>query len=395
VSINDAVKTTFECPIGRTMRISQGAWPDLRSGGFTILEMVGVLTILALLAAAVIPNLIRRLDRQAWEREKSDLKTMADSYTRFILRNKAISNYAGISPAIASEMALPLSAITTTPRGWTRAFLVDPGLGVNGAVLPYAQTSSGAASVTNARVMILSCLAGQLPVVSGDDNPDFQAIWDAPEGAKPSSSTWNNWAGKGEDLLIQKLNLEPLFHQLILVDADKSGIKFSIDSTSSIVSSAGSWNAYYFDGTVLGLYDCKTNPQTSYLLQRNISFAFESCVWRGQIQGAGVRLESSGSGSSSVTASNFVNSATAFYNGGRNPDAQSGASQTSVLVAMYTFMFDYVFWATECPYHFDWHGYGASSISSLPEYQMLNDMGAKCNGCKGIDSFSGPNGLLK
>ena len=99
--------------------------------------------------------------------------------------------------------------------------------------------------------------------------------------------------------------------------------------------------------------------------------------------------------STSLSASNFVSSATTFYASSWNQTAQSGASQTSVLVAMYTFMFDYVFWATECPYHFDYHGYTGSSLSTLPEYKMLNDMGQSCKGCNGIDSFSGSGGLLK
>ena len=31
------------------------------------------------------------------------------------------------------------------------------------------------------------------------------------------------------------------------------------------------------------------------------------------------------------------------------------ASQFGVMISMYTFMFDYTFWANECP-HFDYHG---------------------------------------
>ncbi len=355
--------------------------------------MIGVLTVLALLAAAVIPTLIRRLDREAWEREKSDLQSMADSYTQFILHNQAISNYAGIPAAIATEMALPLSAITTTPRGWDRAFLVDPDLRINNAVLPYSQTNTGAASVTSARVMILSSLAGQLPVVSGDDNPDFQAIWNTPEGGKPSVAPWDTWTGRGEDLLIKKLNLEPLFYQLILVNHDGSGAsaKFTIDGTitNTVPTSPQpglGWNAYYLDGTVLGLYDSTSWLQTKYLLRRSISFLFEAGEWRGQIQGAGLRVTQT---SSSTAASNFVNRATTFYNKPTNPNAQQGSSQNSVLVAMYTFMFDYIFWASQCP-HFDNHS--NNNFSALPEYRMLNDNGQNSGT---IDSFSGANGILK
>jgi len=352
---------------------------------FTVIEMIGVLTVIALLAAAVIPNLIRRLDRQAWEREKSDLQSMADSYTQFILHNKTVTNYAGIPLAIATEMALPLSAITTTPRGWGRAFLVDPGFSLDGNK-SYVQSPSGLANKpAKTRAMIVSSLAGTLPRNSSDSLTDaeFQAIWDTPEGGKPSVAPWDTWTGRGEDLLIKKLNLEPLFYQLILDGGNQA--QFSIDNgTTNFVTLT---NCYYLDGTILGLYDCSANLQTRYLVQRNISFVFEDCAWRGQIQGAGTRTNTTTSSSSS----NFVNRATTFYNTYPNPNAQSGASSISVLVTMYTFMFDYIFWATECP-RFDNHGF--QNVSTLPEYKMLDDIGQ--NSTSGsLDDISGQNGILK
>src|SRR5207245_7538712 len=90
-------------------------------------------------------------------------------------------------------------------------------------------------------------------------------------------------------------------------------------------------------------------------------------------------------------ASAFLTLATTFYNKPLNPSAHSVTSQNSVLVSMYTFMFDYVFWATQCP-NFDYHGFPGGTPSGLPEYRMLNDMGQN-NG--GVDSYSGAGGLLK
>jgi hypothetical protein len=354
--------------------------------------MVGVLTIISLLAAAVISQMIRRIDRAAWEKEKLDQQAMADAYTRYILRNKSITNYPGIPGAIAKQMAWPLSGITQTPRGWNRVFLVDPNFTIGGGK-SYTQGTNGTAQPANARIMILSSIAGNLPVsvVSSDNNADFQAIWDTADGAKPATSTWTTWNGKGEDLLIKKLNLEPLFYQLLLCNNDSTAAIFSIDSTNNLITlQRGSpcTNSYYLDGTVLGLYDCKGGLLTQYLLQRSIGFVFESCAWRGQIQGSGIETNNT---SISAMATNFVNTASLFYSKPTNPAASSqGASQTSVLVAMYTFMFDYVFWATECP-HFDYHNYSTNNAGGLPEYDMLND-NSQTSGR--IDAFSGAGGLL-
>src|SRR5262245_64291949 len=103
--------------------------------GFTAIELVGVMAVMAILAAMIIPPMIKRIDQAAWTKERADLQTMASSFTQSILRNKTITNYAGIATAIAREMSLPVSAITTTPRGRARGFLVDQNLRIDGAVL--------------------------------------------------------------------------------------------------------------------------------------------------------------------------------------------------------------------------------------------------------------------
>src|ERR1043166_7372172 len=97
------------------------SWP-VQSGGqhrravaFTTIELIGGMTILAFLAAAIIPTLIRRIDAAAWNTEKGELQTMADGYASYILRNKSLTNSAGLARAIAQEMALPVSAVNTTP----------------------------------------------------------------------------------------------------------------------------------------------------------------------------------------------------------------------------------------------------------------------------------------
>src|SRR5882672_4424742 len=92
---------------------------------FTAIELVGVLTVIALLAAAVFPTVIRRIDQAAWTKETADLNTIADAYTQCILRNKTIPNLTNWASSVASQLSLPVSAVTNTPRGIPRVFLVD------------------------------------------------------------------------------------------------------------------------------------------------------------------------------------------------------------------------------------------------------------------------------
>ena len=64
--------------------------------------------------------------------------------------------------------------------------------------------------------------------------------------------------------------------------------------------------------------------------------------------------------------------------------AARGAAQVGVIIAMYTFMFDYIYWANECP-HFNLHGLGGAP-SNIPEYTLLNNNGQNSGN---IDRFSG------
>jgi len=352
--------------------------------GFTAIELVGVMAVLAILAAMLVPPMIKRIDQAAWTKERADLQTMASSFTQSILRNRTITNYAGMATAIAREMSLPVSAITTTTRGRARAFLVDQNLRIDGATLPYSQSSTGAASVVSARAIIVSSTGQALPVSSSDglSDAEFEAIWDTSDGAKPTTATWNSWAN-GDDLLIQKLDLKPLFHQLILIDHDDANAAlFSIDRTNIMTVPGGGagWNKWYLDGTVAILRNPAGLIQTKYLMKRNIGFVFEAGAWGGLVLGGNT---------TDPLADFFAQKAYQFYTSALNPAPNNGgASQFSVLVLMYSFMFDFTLWANECP-HFDPHG-----TSTSPEATLLKTVvGPTANGTLG--AISGAGGLLK
>src|SRR5947208_2911994 len=67
-----------------------------RTSGFTAIELIGVLAIIALLASVLVPNVIQKVDHAAWERERADLQTMAESFSASVLRNRTITDYAGM-----------------------------------------------------------------------------------------------------------------------------------------------------------------------------------------------------------------------------------------------------------------------------------------------------------
>jgi prepilin-type N-terminal cleavage/methylation domain-containing protein len=342
---------------------NRAAWP----AGFTLIEVIGVLAVLAILALAVTSSVIKRIDQGALTKETADLAAIGEAYTQSILKLKTIPGHTTWAAAVANQMSLPTNAISVNPRRHARAFLVDPNLSVGGGGLPYTQATNGTMRPISARVMVVSSLSKTLPVSNGiPSSAEFDAIWDAVEGFKPKTALWINWTGTGEDLRIKKVNLEPLFHRLMLVNRDTNGAaRFSIDSTNSFVIPTGpaGVNSYYLDGSVLGLHNPVGTPVTKHLLTRDISFVYERDHWRGWI----------GPGDPYYTTSDaFVREALEFLAAAWNPNANGGASQTGVLVAMYVFMFDYALWAEECP-RFSYHGLG--NPLQVPEYTILDALG--------------------
>src|SRR5205823_4391806 len=109
--------------------------------------------------------------------------------------------------------------------------------------LPYSQPTTGSRvtdglgnliAPVSPRLMILSSISAPLPasVVSGVGLSSgayaFNNIWDSTEGTVPAGWTW---AGKGDDLKVQRLNLDDLFIQLSLNNANTntSPGKYSIE----------------------------------------------------------------------------------------------------------------------------------------------------------------------
>ncbi len=328
--------------------------------GFSLVEMVGVLAIIALLAAALVPVVMKQMDQAALTKETADLRVMSAALQSSILATKTIPTYTNWAPAVSSFAAMSLASVTNTSRGYARAFLIDPNLQIGGAGLPYTQTTNSCTNApVSARALIVGTLARALPVASGILSSNaFNDLWNTPKGTKPS--TWTTWAGNGQDLVIQRINLAPLFHRVILNNGAVGGTGyFSIDAGGplAVPPGAAGWNAYYLDGTALGLYDTNVNLMARELVKNDLSHVFEYSVWRDGIQmGA------------STGPTDFTALATQFMAAPSSPAAKWSATPSGLASLMYTFMNAYTAWAAQTPcFAFK----GQNSEQQVPEYTML------------------------
>src|SRR5262245_23178464 len=113
----------------RTRSLSRSGttcWQD--PSALTLIEMIGILAVIALLAATLVPSFVRQLDRVAADQERVALKTLGDALQRSILRHRYVPGAGDWSAAIAAEAGLNTSAVTVNARNRTRYFLIDPNL---------------------------------------------------------------------------------------------------------------------------------------------------------------------------------------------------------------------------------------------------------------------------
>jgi type II secretory pathway pseudopilin PulG len=354
---------------------------------FSLVEMIGVVAVVAIVAAVLTPAVIREMDQAARTKEVSDLNAISNAIVLQVLNTRSISNEAGMAQCVANWTRFPASRIATNNRRYARAFLIDTNgwFGTTAGGLPYTQTTMGSTSApTNARVMILGSIAGALPVSTGrPGNSAFNDIWNTPDKAKPS--TWTNWSGKGEDLLIQRVNLDQVFHRLVVVNRDTTAsnppwMTVGTIAAVPVAAGGGGLSGYYIDGSVVGLCDPTGTPMLRFALTKDTSYVFEGNVWYDQL---------SGGDSKEVMAQAFAALSAQFLASQWYSGSHQGGDQQGALVAMFNFMLVYGLWANQCP-HFPWHS--ASSATQVPEYELLYDVGGNN---QRLDEFTGGNGLLK
>src|SRR6266478_6379382 len=78
---------------------------------FTAIELIGVLAIISLVAAAIFPQVIRRIDRAAWQRETSDLSVMANGLLQTIRIEKQVPANNSIAAAAARYLSLSVTQV--------------------------------------------------------------------------------------------------------------------------------------------------------------------------------------------------------------------------------------------------------------------------------------------
>jgi type II secretory pathway pseudopilin PulG len=323
--------------------------PRARRGAFSLIELLGTLAVLTILALALTPILIREFDRHAREAETRQLATLIGGLRSHILRTRSIPGADTFAQAIATELGLQTADVLLNPRRQPRVLLLDPAI-TNSIPIPYSQTAAGLTSSVPlaSGILLVSSTSHPLPpgIVSGfaSSSAAFSNVWNTAENTIPQG--WS-WTGSGHDLRIARLNLGTLFVPLALnYETSFNGVtnlgRFTIDaSTTNSLPSIPTFISHFLVGSVLGLHHHAgtTNTiQARLVLQNPASYFYQGGVWRGQaFLGRGMRPTS---------ALDLQAAYDLFVAAPSNSMAQGSPQASPVIVAsaMTSFLQEYVAW---------------------------------------------------
>lgn len=273
------------------------------------------MAVAAILAAALVPMLVRKYDQTARDSERKSLNEMAEAYQTFVQDYRIIPNYTTVFDNIGLFWGRPKWIVQTNERANLRFFVYDDGmrLGTNFTVhptLPFVQDYRGTTNKPiRPRAMIISSMGPGIPAASGISancylsTALFDALWDLAPGTLPATAAWNAWPGVGDDLLIKKIDMTSWFEPIKFTSTTDNGIgRFRVDNNTTLVAVNNTTllkNAivtppppyvinYYLHGTILRFVHASASTvQAVEIVQAPCNYLYERGIWRVDIPGFG------------------------------------------------------------------------------------------------------------
>lgn len=223
--------TFFSSPFTR-YEIRDARYASRSAAGFTLIEMIGVLAVMATLMAIIAPTVLDQIDRAEQDAEARSLQSIGTGVELYLRQNFAWpANLAALSP---DYVAIGNTQLTTNSRGYARYFFVHPTTsGYDNAV---GLTS---ATLSDARYLLISN-------VSSDAAP---TITDATQ----FNTWWNTDTTTTPDLKIYRGHVASLFHLVSISAVGQEG-SYRIHGTATNGGNGGTLAmraTYHLAGTVV------------------------------------------------------------------------------------------------------------------------------------------------
>lgn len=173
------------------------------SAGFTLVEMIGVMAILAIMAGVLTPNILHSIERAAVVAEQQTVSKLGGQVRKYLQDYGIAPGVATWDTDIATYSEVSALDIRTNKRLNNRVYLLDPD--------PAAPQE---------RAIILSSMrAGMALPTSANINTAlrFAALWDTVDGQVPSAVSWGGWTAQAADyLVIERINFKSEYRTILL-----------------------------------------------------------------------------------------------------------------------------------------------------------------------------------
>lgn len=254
------------------------------AGGFSLLEMIGVMAVMAILAGALVPSVFQLIEEGYQAAERQSMAAIAGSLRSHMVQNKTIptSSPKTWPTAVAGYAALAPNRVLKNDKGFTRVLYFDPHFftSVDAKFGGYNQTLGLATKPVSPRLMIISSLSGE---ISANINTaeKFSQVWD--QGPKMLIE-------ESKSLFIERVNLAPLFLRVVLNNAHKNHVGYVLEggnegSIAGLSGGAdGSRTVWVLAGTALSLNTTPypggvTQRQTIISVARSMRYQFDGSEW--------------------------------------------------------------------------------------------------------------------
>lgn len=258
------------------------AYPRLaykKRSGFTLLELIGVLAILSILAVTVAPTALRTIEAASIKAEKESMTSIGKAIREYTRKNGSVPLATlGTPPTWVTQISANVE--NGTLDIWRNKRQVNRVLLVNGN-----------------RAMVLSSMRQglNLPTQAGTTPVQFDDIWMTRDGDVPTSTNWPaGWTNAsvqdaGQYLAIERINLSEYLNTRAIslaVTAGAPSYRLKPKATGVLgpaITTFGTLNQ--IPGDYIELYrDAAATPaqlaMTYTVVDRDQNFIFDGTVWK-------------------------------------------------------------------------------------------------------------------
>ena len=231
--------------------------------GITLVEVIGVLAILTILAALLVPAVLRQMRHAEQEAEARTMTAIATALEEVVLGQKVLPGTGDWVDWVAPELDRPAQDLATTRSGCARRLVYHPSSAIQPGAPARTQTASGFQNLSPGfdRILVVSTLRNAFPDGLDLSSPaTFESLWNTEPHQRPAG--WTAAAlPDPDDLHIARLDLSTLMHRVVINNEASSGLpaRISLEENGTILSIPMSsppapWERSFIHGTGLNLH---------------------------------------------------------------------------------------------------------------------------------------------